>query len=144
MRIWSIHPRYLDSKGLVALWRETLLAQNVLLGKTRGYRNHPQLTRFKECSDPASAIATYLWHVLDEADRRGYNFDSKKIVHDRSDTTIPVTGGQVAYEVQHLLDKLNIRDPAMYRELQQVKRVRLHPVFRRIKGPVEPWEVIHH
>lgn len=37
MRIWSLHPSYLDAKGLVALWRETLLAQKVLLGATVGY-----------------------------------------------------------------------------------------------------------
>jgi hypothetical protein len=33
MRIWSLHPKYLDSKGLVALWRESLLAKNVLRDK---------------------------------------------------------------------------------------------------------------
>jgi hypothetical protein len=27
MRIWTVHPRYLDPKGLVAAWREALLAQ---------------------------------------------------------------------------------------------------------------------
>lgn len=47
MRIWSLHPKYLDTKGLVALWRETLLAQHVLSGKTKRYKNHPQLARFK-------------------------------------------------------------------------------------------------
>lgn len=31
MRLWSIHPCYLDSKGLIALWRESLLAQACLL-----------------------------------------------------------------------------------------------------------------
>ena len=43
MRLWSIHPRYLDSMGLVALWREALLAQAVLRGETKGYKFHPQL-----------------------------------------------------------------------------------------------------
>jgi hypothetical protein len=37
---------YLDGRGLVALWREALLAQAVLRGRTRGYR-HPQLARFR-------------------------------------------------------------------------------------------------
>ena len=37
MRLWSLHPRCLDAKGLVALWREGLLAQEVLRGKTRDY-----------------------------------------------------------------------------------------------------------
>ena len=36
MRLWSLHPRYLDAKGLVALWREGLLAQAVLKGQTKG------------------------------------------------------------------------------------------------------------
>lgn len=43
MRLWSLHPQYLDAKGLVALWREGLLAQAVLAGQTRGYKRHPQL-----------------------------------------------------------------------------------------------------
>jgi len=38
MRLWTIHPKYLDAKGLVALWRETLLAKHVLEGKTPGYK----------------------------------------------------------------------------------------------------------
>ena len=45
MKLWSIHPKYLDAKGLVALWREALLAQKVLDGKTEGYKNHPLKAR---------------------------------------------------------------------------------------------------
>jgi len=30
MRLWTIHPKYLDRQGLLALWREALLAQKVL------------------------------------------------------------------------------------------------------------------
>ena len=56
MRLWSLHPKYLDARGLVALWREALLAQAVLRGETRGYRHHPQLARF----DDVGAIAQYL------------------------------------------------------------------------------------
>jgi hypothetical protein len=36
MRLWTLHPKYLDARGLVALWREALLAQKVLRGATRG------------------------------------------------------------------------------------------------------------
>ena len=75
MRLWSIHPKYLDAKGLVALWREGLLAQNVLLGNTKGYKNHPQLIRFKNSENPYGAIAEYLRYVVNEADNRGYNFN---------------------------------------------------------------------
>lgn len=35
MRLWTLHPKYLDTKGLVALWREALLAQKVLQGKQK-------------------------------------------------------------------------------------------------------------
>ena len=56
MRLWSIHPRSLDARGLVALWREGLLARKVLRGRTRGYRHHPQLQRFRDLRDPVAAI----------------------------------------------------------------------------------------
>ena len=111
MRLWSIHPEYLDAKGLVALWREALLAQNVLLGNTKGYTRHPQLNRFKNTGNPAGVIASYLRSIVDEADRRGYNFNRSKIVDKKAKGRIPVTSGQVEYEFKHLLGKLNKRDP---------------------------------
>src|SRR5215467_3185960 len=79
MRLWSIHPKYLDSKGLVALWRESLLAKNVLENKTKGYKNHPQLLRFKQARDPVNCINQYLFEIYNEAKRRNYSFDKKKI-----------------------------------------------------------------
>lgn len=116
MRIWSVHPKFLDSKGLVALWRETLLAQKVLQGLTKGYKNHPQLLRFKKQHSPLSYICTYLHFVCDEADRRGYKFDGTKLVldHDLSLLPIPVTTGQINYEWQHLLKKLHVRAPELF------------------------------
>ena len=80
MRLWSIHPRYLDRQGLVALWREGLLAQKVLAGKTNGYRFHPQLLRFRQSRDPLQSIGTYLHHVAEEASKRKYRFDRSKIL----------------------------------------------------------------
>src|ERR1043165_2949653 len=91
MRLWSLHPSLLDQKGLVALWRETLLAQKVLQGKTKGYRSHPQLDRFRKCRTPLTAISTYLWAVHDEASQRGYSFDSAKIARKRWPITLTVT-----------------------------------------------------
>ena len=79
MRLWIIHPRYLDCKGLVALWREGLLARRVLEGKTKGYRHQPQLKIFKSVEDPIMLIDTYLSYVLEEADFRHYNFNKDKI-----------------------------------------------------------------
>lgn len=67
MRLWTLHPKYLDRQGLLALWREGLLAQAVLAGKTKGYRNHPQLIRFKSARDPLAAIGCYLTIVHREA-----------------------------------------------------------------------------
>lgn len=60
MRLWTVHPRYLGAKGLVAAWREALLAQKVLAGRTRGYRAHPQLRRFQAHPWPPGAIAAFL------------------------------------------------------------------------------------
>ena len=142
MRLWSIHPGYLDTKGLVALWRESLLAQSVLLGRTIGYQSHPQLTRFKATQDPVGAIADYLRCVADEADKRGYNFDRSKIVDKRFNGTIPVTKGQVEYELGHLSEKLQKRAPELNALLNSDKTIKLHPCFILVEGEVENWEVI--
>ena len=79
MRLWTVHPKYLDARGLVALWREGLLAKAVLAGKTRGYRHHPQLVRFRAQRDPQACICAYLRAVLAEATSRGYEFDATKL-----------------------------------------------------------------
>jgi len=142
MRIWSLHPEYLDAKGLVALWRETLLAKHVLEGKTKGYRNHPQLDRFKKLDKPVQAVNQYLAAVLAEARARGYSFDEKKIDPRFSPVKIPVTRGQVKYETEHLLSKLRTRDPEKFRMLKKNKRFRTHPIFRVVPGGVEEWEII--
>src|SRR5512137_2012141 len=112
MRLWSLHPKYLDRLGLLACWRESLLAQKVLQGETKSYQHHPQLTRFRACPDPLSAIAAYLEALADEADRRGYAFNRQKIISSGLVDKIPVTLGQVLYEWQHLKAKLARRDPA--------------------------------
>ena len=142
MRLWSIHPEYLDAKGLVALWREALLAQNVLLGKTKGYKKHPQLNRFKNTSNPVGAIASYLRSIIAEADRRGYNFNRSKIVNKKMNSRIPVTSGQVEYEFKHLLEKLRKRDPDLYKHLEMIDKIKVNPIFKKISGTVEEWERI--
>jgi len=141
MRLWSLHPSYLDARGLVALWREGLLAQKVLQGKTTGYRQHPQLIRFRDSGDPAAAIAAYLTHITDEADRRGYNFDRSKIRKKRFLKKLTVTDAQVRYEFSHLLNKLRSRDQELYDRLKSVRRIKIHPLFRKVKGGVEDWEI---
>ncbi len=129
MRLWSLHPRYLDRAGLVALWREALLAQAVLRGATRGYRRHPQLVRFRSHPDPEGAIAAYLEGVCREAARRGYRFDATKIGRRRTERPIPVTRGQLRYEREHLLKKLLTRDPECCNALLAVDEPEPHPLF---------------
>ncbi len=141
MRLWSIHPKNLDAKGLVALWREGLLAQKVLQGKTQGYRNHPQLNRFKKTSDPITAIGKYLYHVHKESLRRGYKFDLKKISDYRSRKKINVSSGQLEFETRHLLKKLKSRDPTLYLKVQKLTKLDAHPIFRVVPGEIADWEI---
>lgn len=140
MRLWSIHPRYLDPQGLVALWRETLLAQAVLRGDTRGYRNHPQLQRFKEQSEPLAVIALYLQAVHAEAQARGYRFDGSKYEVTTTGLGIPVTQGQIEYEWAHLLEKLRQRNPELHQTWVSTPEPAPHPLFRVHAGGVAPWE----
>ena len=141
MRLWSLHPRYLDARGLVALWREALLAQKVLAGKTKGYRNHPQLLRFLGQPDPQGAIAAYLHGVQRDAERRGYRFDAAKIGRCADEASIAVTRGQMNYELAHLRAKLALRDPAALQLIAAVRDPVPHPLFEVVAGDVEAWEV---
>jgi len=140
MRLWSVHPKYLDARGLVALWREALLAQAVLRGRTTGYVHHPQLLRFRAQRSPVAAIGAYLRAVHAESVRRGYAFAARKISAARESEVIPVTRGQLAHEWTHLLAKLLTRDPERRRHLARVGRPQPHPSFRVVPGPVETWE----
>ena len=142
MRLWSLHPRYLDSRGLVALWREALLAQKVLQGRTRGYRHHPQLERFRTVRSPQSAIASYLRAVHTEALLRGFSFDRTKIGSGRIRKTLPISQGQLDYEFTHLLSKLRTRDPEKYRSIKNSAGARPHPLFHIVAGAVASWEKI--
>jgi hypothetical protein len=140
MRLWTVHPKYLDTQGLTGLWREGLLAQAVLLGKTIGYREHPQLDRFKAHPDPIGAIAQYLLVIHAEAHRWGYNFDREKIKAKSTITRINSTRGQLMYEWEHLLNKLKTRSPDVHQELQQVTQISPNPIFEIIPGDIEDWE----
>jgi hypothetical protein len=142
MRLWSLHPRYLDPQGLVALWREALLARAVLRGKTRGYRHHPQLQRFESHPAPRSAISAYLGAVHAEAAARGYSFDGSKVGAVRRIEPMRVTRGQLAYEWEHLLAKLARRSPQHYRRWRAVRSPQCHPILVCRAGPVESWERI--
>jgi len=140
MRLWTLHPRYLDAKGLVALWREALLAQAVMRGRTFGYRHHPQLNRFRESSFPRSAINGYLAVVYAEALGRGYNFDRAKLGPVAAPPRLAATRGQLVFEWERLLWKLRSRDVATYRRHRGITIPDAHPIFRVVPGPVSDWE----
>jgi hypothetical protein len=140
MRLWSLHPKYLDAPGLVALWREALLARAVLRGETSGYKHHPQLDRFKAHAQPRSAINSYLAGVYAEALARGYSFDATKIGPVRSVARIAVTVGQISYEWEHLLLKLGGRSPDLFAKWSKLGNPTCHPLFSPCFGPVAAWE----
>ena len=140
MRLWTLHPRYLDSKGLVAAWREALLAQKVLRGATRGYRNHPQLARFRTLANPRRAIAAFLHGLAVEAQRRGYNFDTTKILGPRGVQKIRETKGQLRFEWRHLKKKLRQRAPSVARQFRDIVTPEPHPLFRIVAGGIRAWE----
>ncbi len=158
MRLWSFHPRYLDTKGLLAVWREGLLAQAGLLGRTRGYTAHPQLRRFRSHEDPIAAVAAYLEAVAAEGERRGYRFDRSRIAGpDRGLRTampengprikgplhgphIEVTAGQIGFEWKHYMEKIARRAPDLHAALSGIDTPEAHPVFLVVPGPAESWE----
>jgi len=137
MRLWSLHPSYLDRQGLLACWREGLLARKVLLGQTKGYRNHPQLERFKSQSEPLMAIDAYLLGIFDESLLRGYSFERGKIGAGLVDLKLNVTDGQLRYELEHLKKKLQKRDMDRYDRLATLVQPLPHPLFEVIPGEVE-------
>ncbi|MEM2901706.1 MAG: pyrimidine dimer DNA glycosylase/endonuclease V [Candidatus Bathyarchaeia archaeon] len=139
MRLWSLHPKYLDRIGLVALWREGLLAKKVLEGKTKGYRTHPELTRFRRYEDSIALINSYLYEVYLEATRRGYAFNRSKITPLKLIGVVTVTRGQLANEFTHLLGKLERRDPVKFEEVSRmhVWSLEANPIFKVLERDVE-------
>jgi hypothetical protein len=140
MRLWTVHPSYLDAKGLVAAWREALLAQKVLAGETRGYRHHPQLLRFQAHPKPRHAIAAFLRGLAEEAQQRGYHFDVSKIRRAQPAQPIDETEGQLRFEWKHLRRKLRARAPLLYRRYRLLARPEPHPLFRLVPGGIRDWE----
>lgn len=143
MRIWRLHPKYLDARGLVALWREGLLAQAVLRGATNGYVHHPQLLRFRNSASPVGFIAAYLKDIHKEATSRGYRFDASKISRAQASGRLTVTRGQLEFEWHHLLKKLEVRDPSRCENFVALSFPDPHPIFRLIRGEIAEWEKGH-
>ena len=145
MRLWSINPTYLDSQGLNAVWREGLLAQSVLRGKTKGWKNHPQLERFKNTTNAIVAIGYYLLKIFEESQRRTFHYNYSKIMIPVNTVhKIPITTGQLDYEYAILKARVKNRSPTKYHELICLERndqhPEPHPLFVMVKGEVEHWE----
>ncbi len=133
---------YLDVKGFTGLWREALLAQRVLRGETWAYQHHPQLIRFRNQPDPQAAISASLEALYQESLRRNYHFAHWRIRPGGLAVPMPVTRGQLEYELVHLKHKLSVRDPELLDRLP-ASDPEPHPLFYIIEGPVESWEKIH-
>lgn len=142
MRLWSIHPKYMDCAGLLAVWREGLLAKKVLQNKTKGYKNHPQLLRFKKTKNPVSAINQYLFCIWEESKKRCYNFDKSKIQKNSDTVKINVAKGQINYEFDHLKKKLKSRSKNEAKYLEDITEIEPHPIFNIIEGKIELWEKV--
>ena len=140
MRLWSLHPGYLDARGLVALWREALLAQAVLAGETKGYHNHSQLKRFRADARPPALIAEYLRAVHAESLERGYRFDKGKIGRSRTSKRLDATSGQLEFEWRHLMKKLETRAPELHEKYLAEASPEPHPLFRVTPGEIADWE----
>ena len=122
------------------MWREGLLARAVLSDATLGYRNHPQLIRFRAQPDPLRALDAYLTGVLDESLVRDYRFSAHKIRRVEEVGFMEETRGQMAFERAHLLAKLRVRDQGRWQALLDMDQPEPNPVFRLKDGPVRDWE----
>ena len=144
MRLWTINFKYLDAKGLVALWREALLAKNVLAGLTKGYKNHPQLDCFYAHENALEAINAYLAEVYAQACARGYKFDAAKAgeFDERNLVKIAVSSGQIEYEFAFLQKKLKSRDINAYEQKLSVKNIEIASIFKEVEGEIESWEKV--
>lgn len=121
----------MDVKGFVALWREGILAQKVLRGKTKGWKNHPQLNRFKKHPNPVLAIGTYLRYIYEESKRRDYEFNENKIYQESNDLEpVKVSRDFVSKEIEQLKEKLKTRDPEKHEELLEAQEIELNPAFQ--------------
>jgi len=141
MRLWSLHPKYLDRAWLLACWREWLLAKKVLEWNTIWYKNHPQLNRFKNFSNPILAINAFLTQIYIESKNRWYVFWSNKIEYVELIWIIEVTDWQLNYEKEHLFKKLSLRDINKANLIKDLERVTSNPIFRIINWNIESWEI---
>ena len=149
MRIWTLHPRFLDRQGLLGQWREALQAKNALLDPHHSSNvcHERQLRRFKAAKIQAlSCMGVYLHAVADEMILRGYKPNVSLIpYYVGTPSLIPVTQGQVNFEIAHLMAKLTERDPSRLLPLSKIRVLmsnQLNPIFKEVGGDIESWEKI--
>lgn len=131
MSLWTVHPKYLDKQGLIALWREGLLAQKSLNGELDIELNNQVWQQFKNSENPLKAIGTYLSFIASEGARRGYKLGHEKIIYPNfDDNKFDIRPQDLIFEMKHLRDKLKLRDKNKWHEVNQVEQVEPNPAFR--------------
>ena len=143
MRIWSLHPQYLDQKGLGGQWEEGIIAQNTLFFQEGKYLNYPVLHRVKAHQEPVAWIGMYLNEILKEANvNRGYNYNDQLIKQLKPTLPMPVTRGQLYYEWTLLQGRLQKRDPVKMslNDGVDINNIKANPMFYVIDGDIEDWE----
>jgi len=88
-----------------------------------------------------ACIGSYLHAIHDEALRRGYGFDRRRIIRVSRRIRLKSTVHQLAYEWHHLKAKLTVRDRKRLATLRGIRRPDPHPSFRIVAGPIEDWEL---
>jgi hypothetical protein len=144
MRLWSIHPKYLDASRLNAQWREALLCKACLEDKTVGYLNHPQYLRVKNHPHPHDFINKFLYSIWEEGFNRGYKYDDTKFAICLDFEPMEVTEDQIEYEFEHLQKKLGEFDEQYVSNEQDFNEegILLNDCFLLIPGPIMNFEKV--
>lgn len=130
MRLWSIHPKYLDKHALIALWREGLLAQKALSGKGLVDEANVQLVRFKKSANPVRAIGSYLSFVASEGAKQGCKLNHERILQPNFEAKFMTTDvAQMELEVEQLKARMKTRNKDKFKLLTDVHKFEANPVF---------------
>lgn len=89
------------------------------------------------------SINQYLTSVYKNSLERGYHFNKNKVNPNFIPTKLTVTDKQIKFEMEHLLTKMETRDPERFHKLSRKVKIDAHPLFRIIDGEIEPWEKLN-
>lgn len=132
MSLWSVHPRYLDNKGLISAWNRGLQLQKQLSTEPARNTGNSQLIMFSRQEKPLHAIGSYLSFIASEGCRRGYKFTHEKILYPNFDEELlPIDSEQLRSENQMLQNRLKTRDKNRYQQLSSQSWPETHPLFNR-------------